>query len=231
MALSFERVDDLAELRERKPTFLAIGVFDGVHRGHQQLLGTMVAEAQLAGARPAVLTFFPHPGVVIQGWQGRLYLTTLERRVQLLAAQGLELVVVHPFDEEVRTTRAADFVDRLCRTLDLRQLWGGSFSLGHKREGDADFLRRLGRERGYSVHKMDDLVQWEGEAVSSSRIRRALAAGNVAEVNGCLNRRFRLSGEVVRGQRRGQSIGFPTANLDVWEQQILPAKGVYATYG
>ncbi|HSM56735.1 MAG TPA: bifunctional riboflavin kinase/FAD synthetase [Candidatus Sulfomarinibacteraceae bacterium] len=230
MSPTFERVDDLANVADRRPTYLAIGVFDGVHRGHQHLLQTMVAEARRAGARPAVLTFFPHPRAVIQGLTGRLYLTTVDRRVALLAQQGLELAIVQSFNEELRTTRAADFVEQLCRALDLRQLWGGSFSLGYKREGDADFLGRLGRKKGFTVCLMDDLVTWQGERVSSSRIRRALSQGNIEEVNGCLGRPFCVSGQVYRGDRRGKQIGFPTANLTVWEQQLLPANGVYATY-
>lgn len=230
MVRRFKRVDDLAEIDERRPTFLAIGVFDGVHRGHQQLLQTMAAEAQEAGAQPAVLTFFPHPKEVIQDLQGRLYLTSLEERVGLLGEQGVELVVVHPFNEEVRTTRAADFVDRLCRHFELRQLWGGSFSLGYRREGTAGYLRELGKEKGFTVRHIENLVTWQGEAVSSSRVRRALAEGEMEEVNGCLGRPFRVAGTVIRGDRRGHTIGFPTANLEVWEQQLLPAKGVYATY-
>lgn len=224
----FQRVDDLTKVEDRKPTLLAIGVFDGVHLGHQDLLQAMSAEAQREGARAAVLTFFPHPLEVIQGITGRIYLTTLERRVRLLAAQGIELVIVHPFDEEVRKTRAADFVDRLCHHLQLQQLWGGSFSLGYQREGDAAFLRRLGQERGFTVNEISNLVSWEGEPVSSSRIRRALADGDISTVNGCLNRRFAVSGEVVRGDQRGRTIGFPTANLAAWERQLLPANGVYA---
>ncbi|HZD11357.1 MAG TPA: bifunctional riboflavin kinase/FAD synthetase [Candidatus Binatia bacterium] len=230
MTLTYERVTDLSQVSERKPTFLAIGVFDGVHGGHQELLQTMAAAAREAGAEPAVLTFFPHPREVIQGAAGRMYLTTLERRVRLLAAQGMDLVIVHPFDEEVRQTRAADFVDRLCRHLDLQELWGGSFSLGYQREGDADFLRRIGKERGFAVHEISELVLWNGEAVSSSRIRHALALGDMATVNGCLRRRFTVSGEVFRGDQRGRTIGFPTANLDVWDRQLLPANGVYAAY-
>ena len=230
MASRFKRVDDLAEIDERRPTFLAIGVFDGVHRGHQQLLQTMADEAERAGAQPVVLTFFPHPKEVIQGLKGRLYLTTLEQRVQLLGEQGMAMAVVHPFNEEVRTTRAADFIDRLCRHFDLRQLWGGSFSLGYQREGTASYLRELGEERGFTVREVQELVSWRGDPVSSSRIRHALANGDMEEVNGCLGRPFRVSGTVVRGDRRGHTIGFPTANLDVWEQQLLPAKGVYATY-
>lgn len=230
MSPTFERVDNLDEVGERKAVFLAVGVFDGVHRGHQKLLQMMVAEARAAGVQPAVLTFFPHPKVVIQNLQGRLYLTTVERRVQLLAEQGVELVIVHPFNEEVRMTRAADFMENLCRHLDLRQLWGGSFSLGYKREGDAAFLRNLGQEKGFTVHEFDDLVQWQSERVSSSRIRKALERGDMDEVNGCLGRPYQVSGTVVQNDQRGRTIGFPTANLAVWEQKLLPAHGVYATY-
>lgn len=230
MSNEFELVDALDDVQERRPSFLAIGVFDGVHLGHQQLLQKMVAEAAAAGTRAAALTFFPHPEEVILGLTGRLYLTTLERRVSLLANLGMELIIVHPFDEAVRNTRAATFVERLCQSLDLKQLWGGSFSLGYKREGTAGYLAEIGREKGFSVHEVNDLVTWRGKAVSSSRIRKALELGDIAEANGCLGRRFSIAGEVNHGDRRGRSIGFPTANLAIWEKQILPAHGVYAAY-
>lgn len=230
MIENFQRVDSLEEVQERQATYLAIGVFDGVHRGHQHLLTNMVAEAHTAGAMPAVLTFFPHPLAVIRGLQGRIYLTDLERRLDLLAALGIELVVVHPFNDEVRTTRAKTFVERLCAAMDLRQLWGGSFSLGYQREGTAEYLRELGTERGFSVHVINDLVSWNGKEVSSSRIRQALAEGDIEEVNGCLARHFEVAGKVIEGDHRGHLLGFPTANLEVWEQQLLPANGVYAAY-
>jgi riboflavin kinase/FMN adenylyltransferase len=224
------RVDSLDAIEERVPTFLAVGVFDGVHLGHQHLLAEMVAAAHDAGARPAVLTFFPHPLVIIRKLQGRIYLTTLAHRVTLLSRLGVELVVVHPFNEEVRTTRAAAFVDRLCAVMELRELWGGSFSLGYQREGTADYLGELGAERGFAVRVMTDLVSVNGEEVSSSRIRQALAEGDIEETNRCLGRRFQVEGTVIRGDQRGRILGFHTANLAVWEQQILPANGVYATY-
>ncbi len=230
MKRTYEWVNDIADVRERRPTLLAVGVFDGVHAGHQELLKLMQARAGESGARTAVLTFFPHPREVIQGNHSRMYLTTLERRVQLLGELGIDLIIVHPFNEEVRYTRAADFVDRLCRYLDLKELWGGSFSLGYQREGDAAFLRALGQERGFTVREIQDLAALNGEAVSSSRIRQALAEGDIVTVNGCLQRRFVLSGKVIRGDQRGRTIGFPTANLEVWERQILPAHGVYAAY-
>jgi riboflavin kinase / FMN adenylyltransferase len=227
---SFNHVTDLAQAEPDRPTFLAIGAFDGVHKGHQHLLQSMVAAARRAGARAAALTFFPHPAVVIQGRQGRYYLTSPEERVRLLAAQDLDLVVTLPFNEQVRQTRAAAFVELLRHHLDMRQLWGGNFALGYQREGDVPFLRRLGQEQGFTVEVVEAMTTWQGEVVSSSRVRRSLAAGDMADVTGCLGRPYRLSGTVVRGSRRGHTIGIPTANLNVWPEQLLPASGVYATY-
>ena len=230
MAQTFVHVTHLMEVDHRQPTYLAIGSFDGVHRGHQIVLQKMVAAARAAGVRSAVLTFFPHPKRVTQNLQGRYYLNTLEDRVALLAEQGVDLIITHPFDEEVRMIRAADFVQQLCETLDMRQLWGGNFALGYRREGDIPFLRRLGREKGFTVELVDSMVRWNGALVSSSRIRQSLSAGDIADANGCLGRPYALSGVVVRGDRRGEAIGFPTANLAVWEELYLPADGVYATY-
>lgn len=223
-------VNAIDDVKEKTATFLAIGVFDGVHRGHQLLLQSMVAAAQNQGARPALLTFSPHPGSVVNGRQGRLYLTTQEERLGLLADLGLDLIINHPFDESVRQTRAANFVDRLCRHLDLKQLWGGNFGLGYNREGDLPFLQKLGVERGFSVHQFEAMVQWDGRQVSSSRVRQALRNGHMTEVTGCLGRYFRLSGTVIPGDGRGRQLGIPTANLDVWDELVLPASGVYATY-
>ena len=141
---AFKQVTDLDAVQERLPTFLAIGVFDGVHLGHQSLLRRMVAAARGIGARPTVLTFFPHPVQVIQGLTGRLYLVTLARRLTLLRELGIELVIVHPFDEKVRQMRAREFVAALDRRLDLKELWGGSFTLGYRREGTAEYLPRTG---------------------------------------------------------------------------------------
>lgn len=230
MTYPLEVIYDLSQASNRRPTFLAIGAFDGVHRGHQHLLQQLAAAARAAGARPAVLTFFPHPSVVISGPRGRFYISTLAERMDLLAEQGMELVIAHPFNDAVRHTRAADFMDQLRQSLDLRQLWGGQFALGYNREGDVPFLRRLGQEKGFTVEVVEAMVEWDGRLVSSSRVRRSLAAGDVADVNGCLGRPFRLSGEVVKGDGRGRQIGVPTANLSLWPERVLPANGVYATY-
>jgi len=227
---SFRVVPNLEQATPDRPTFVAVGVFDGVHLGHQALLEQMIAAAHTANARPAVLTFFPHPAVYLQQLQGRYYLTTLEERVRLLAELGIELVITHPFDEVTRTTHAAAFVDQLRHNLDMRALWGGHFSLGYERQGDLPFLQAQGASQGFTVHSVDDLLMWQGERVSSSRIRRALETGQMDVVTGCLGRPYRITGLVTHGQERGRTIGFPTANLAIWAEQIVPAYGVYATW-
>jgi riboflavin kinase/FMN adenylyltransferase len=223
-------VTNLESVEEVNPTFLAIGVFDGVHLGHQRLLQNMAASAREAGAQAAVLTFFPHPSAVIHSRQGRIYLSTLQERITLLANQGLDMVITQSFDDQVRQTPAADFVSRLCRHLDLNQLWGGAFTLGFNREGDLPFLEKMGLEEGFTVHQVETMVQWDGQRVSSSRVRQALTTGRINEVNGCLGHCYSLTGTVIHGDGRGGPLGIPTANLLVWEELLLPANGVYATY-
>lgn len=230
MTHSTIRVENLADVKERQPTFVAIGTFDGVHRGHQAVLKSMVAAARKAQTRTAVVTFFPHPKRVIQQLTDPYYLGTLDERVAQLAIQGIDLVIAHPFNETVRQTRATTFVDQLCHYLDMRQLWGGNFALGYQREGDVPFLQQLGREKGYTVEQVEAMVTWNGERVSSSRIRSSLRRGDIEDVDGCLGRPYRVNGKVIQGQQMGHTIGFPTANLEFWPEQLLPANGVYATY-
>ncbi len=230
MTQSFVRVTHLSEVDHKRPTYVTIGSFDGVHLGHQTLLRAMVARARQDGARAAALTFFPHPRRVMQTLPPRFYLTTLDDRVHLLAEQGIDLIITHPFDDEVRQIRAADFVDQMLAALDMRQLWGGHIALGYKREGDVPFLRQQGVAKGFTVETMTDLVDWDGAPVSSRRVRDALAAGDIATVNGCLGRLHSVRGLVVKGDQRGRTIGFPTANLALWDELLLPGFGVYATY-
>ncbi len=226
----FIHVHNLSEVTEQRPSFVAIGSFDGVHLGHQAVLKSMVAAANEVGARTAVLTFFPHPQRVLQNLTDPYYLATLEDRVRWIAEQGIEIIVTHPFDERVRTTRAHEFVNQLCRYLEMRQLWGGDFAFGYKREGDVPFLRQLGTEKGYTVQLVNGMVQFDGALISSSRIRQSLRAGDMGDVQGCLGRPYLLQGTIIQGEQRGRTIGFPTANFAFWEEQLLPTNGVYATY-
>lgn len=229
MTQSFIRVTHLSEVDHKQPTSIAIGSFDGVHRGHQALLQRMVAQAHRGHAHGHA-HLFPHPRRVLHTLPPRFYLTTLDERVHLLAEQGIDLIITHPFDDEVRHIRAADFVDQLLRTLDMKQLWGGNFALGYQREGDVPFLRRQGELKGFTVETLEEPVLLGGEMVSSRRVRRALEAGDMEEVTGCLGRYFGVRGPVVKGDQRGRTIGFPTANLAVWDELLLPGNGVYATY-
>jgi riboflavin kinase/FMN adenylyltransferase len=223
-------IHDLADAHLARPALLAIGVFDGVHRGHQYLLAQLVATARATGRTPAVLTFHPNPRMVIGGWEPGYYLTLPDEKAALLGSYGIELVITHPFDEHVRTMRAREFVTRLKEHLDLGGLRvGPDFALGYRREGDVPFLRALGAELGFAVQVVDEKLSLGGEAISSGRVRRALADGDVSLAAELLGRPYALSGQVVRGDQRGRTIGVPTANLLVSPDRAVPARGVYAT--
>ncbi len=230
MSPQIKRVDSLASGIDPEPTYLALGSFDGVHKGHQAVIGQMVAAAQAHGVRSAVLTFFPHPKRVLQNLRDRYYITTLEDRERLLAELGVDLVLTHPFTDQVRQIRAAEFVKLLRQNLDMRQIWGGDFAFGYRREGNVEFLRRISPDRGFTVQPIKHSVTWNGSPVSSSRVRQSLTSGDINDVNGCLGRNYALRGIVVKGDQRGRIIGFPTANLALWDELLLPANGVYATF-
>jgi riboflavin kinase/FMN adenylyltransferase len=217
----------LTEVRLQHPSLVTIGVFDGVHRGHQHLIRRLVQEAHTRDRAAVAITFFPHPDVVVRGLSGRYYLTTPEQRASLLGELGVDYVITLPFDEQFRQTRAADFVDTMIAHLRLEALWVGSdFALGYKREGNVPFLKAQGEEKGFTVEVID-LIMAENAAISSSLIRAALERGDVEQAREMLGRSYSLSGEVIHGEKRGRALGFPTANLDVWSQQVIPANGIY----
>jgi riboflavin kinase / FMN adenylyltransferase len=206
---------------------VTVGAFDGVHRGHQALIGRMVKEAQARALTPLVLTFDPLPGQVLSQDEYRL-LSTLDERLDRIASLGVAGTVVLPFVEEVMHTPARTFVEQMRDRLALRALYTGpDFKLGRNREGDLHVLSRLGSELGYEVHILDERVLWEGRPIGSSRIRRALRAGNIAEANGCLGYAYSLPGIVGHGDKRGHRLGFPTANLVIAEDRLVPAHGIY----
>jgi riboflavin kinase/FMN adenylyltransferase len=220
-------VHDLAQARPASRSYVTIGVFDGVHRGHQRLITDMVEAARSGHGSAVAITFDPHPATTL-GYEPPLLLTTVEERAELLAALGLDVLVILPFTSATARTRAADFVETLTHHLCLIELWGGpGFGLGYQREGDVPFLRHLGAERGFAVRVVEPLV-WAGELVSSSRVRAALEAGDIPEATGCLGRPYRLTGLVVRGDGRGHNIGVPTANLSPLPGRLIPAGGTYA---
>jgi riboflavin kinase/FMN adenylyltransferase len=208
-------------------TGVTIGAFDGVHRGHQALIRQTVDEARRRAMLPLVLTFDPLPHQVADRHKDGLLLTREERlaHIEALEVRG---VVVLPFNEALMQTTAESFVTQMVSHLALAGLWiGPDFRLGRDREGDVTYLRAAGERLGFEVHALRDTITWMDEPVRSSRIRKALKTGNIQEANGCLGYPYHLSGTVVHGDRRGRELGFPTANLRVPAERLLPANGVY----
>ncbi len=210
--------------------WVTIGAFDGVHRGHQALLHDFVAEAHAHHAPAVVVTFYPHPAEVLGNRRSPFYLSTPEEKAERIAALGADVLVTHPFDAQIAQRSARDFMEALHAHLGLRRLWVGyDFALGRNREGNIPALQALGQVFGYTVHVVS-AYRLDGEVVSSTRIRQALAAGDVALAARLLGRRYAVPGEVVRGDGRGRQLGFPTANLKVWPKRMMPAAGVYACF-
>jgi riboflavin kinase/FMN adenylyltransferase len=207
--------------------WLTIGSFDGVHRGHQAIVRRLSAGARAAGSPAVVLTFYPHPSVVLGKRKDPFYLTSSEERAALLGTCGADVVITHPFDRQVAATPAADFVSLLKQQLGLtHMLVGYDFALGRNREGDVPTLNKLGETFDYTLETMPP-VENNGEIVSSSRIRSSLAEGEVEKAGQLLARPYRIPGRVVAGDGRGRSIGIPTANLEVWAERVIPKAGVY----
>jgi riboflavin kinase/FMN adenylyltransferase len=224
-----------AKLRQAAPgrdTLLTIGVFDGVHLGHQRVIQHLRQRAAGAGLLAGVVTFQHHPRRVLSSDSELPYLTSLEERVGLIRGLGVELVVVLPFTLELARLSAREFLELLKQHLLMKGLVGGAdFALGRGREGQSGILGGLGEEMGFSFEVVSPVASTDetGEVVSSTAVRKALAGGDVARVARLLGRPFSLGGPVVPGDERGRKLGFPTANLATHEGQALPADGVYAT--
>lgn len=219
---------DMSQVKPR-PSCLTIGYFDGVHRGHRYLIDQASGSARRQGLRAVLLTFYPHPSVVLQGAEP-FYLSSREEKLTLLSELDLDQVIIQPFTPGLARTRAARFVDRLIEQIGMVELWvGPDFALGYRREGDIPFLRRMGDERGFAVNVVRRL-KLDGAPISSSRIRRALREGDVTLAARCLGRPYRLQGPVVVGAQRGRTLGFATANVAVQVEQAVPANGVYAAW-
>lgn len=207
--------------------WLTIGAFDGVHRGHQEIIKSLVAGAHRTGIPAVVLTFYPHPSAVLKKRQDSFYLTTPEERAALLGKLGVDVVVTHPFNLQVAALSAHDFMAYLQGHLRMTRLMiGYDFALGRGREGDANRLLELGQELGYTV-ELFKAFRLGDQVVSSSAVRAALAEGAAETAAGLLGRPYQVSGLVVPGDGRGRTIGIPTANLDVWSQRVIPRPGVY----
>lgn len=210
-------------------TWLTVGVFDGVHRGHQQIVRRLVDGAHAGGSPAAVLTFDPHPAVVLGGREIHC-LTTPDERARLLGDLGADHVITQRFTKDLSGLTAGEYMAALKKHLGLRHLLiGYDFALGRDREGDATRLAELGRELDYSVEVIPALGDESG-VISSTEIRKLVRTGNVGEAAKLLGRPYSIAGEVIHGEGRGKQIRFPTANLDYPRQKAVPLNGIYACW-
>jgi riboflavin kinase/FMN adenylyltransferase len=208
--------------------WLTIGSFDGVHLGHQEIISKLTAEAHSNGALAVVLTFYPHPAIVVRERDFPFYLTTPEEKAELIENLGVDILITHPFDKKIASTPAKEFMRLLHLHLGMKHLRVGyDFALGRNREGNVSKLAEYGKELGYTI-EVTDAFKLDNQIVSSSRIRFLLGVGQVEEAAKLLNRNYSISGTVILGDQRGRTIGFPTANLDIWKMRTIPAAGVYA---
>jgi riboflavin kinase/FMN adenylyltransferase len=209
---------------------LAIGVFDGVHKGHQSILARLREMAGRLSARPVALTFHPHPRSVLRLGEPILLLTSPERKMELLAAEGVEAVVRFPFSKEFAELSAEDFLEDclLAPDVEVKGVCVGSkWRFGHQGKGDRRTLEKYAKAHGFEFHPVEELVL-DGTLVSSTAIRRAVAGGRLEDAAKMLGRRHAVSGKVVEGDSIGRSVlETPTANLLV-SNEILPPPGVYA---
>lgn len=213
----------------QRPHVVAVGVFDGLHRGHRLIIETGRARAAEAHAGLAVVTFDPHPDAVLGKAPAELPLTSPREKKELLRAWGVDRVEVVPFDRELAALSADQFVERhLEKPLAMvRLVTGPDFALGRGRGGTVAHLAELGQRRGFAVETVPLLFEHHG-AVSSTRLRGALRGGDVAFAAELLGRPYAIEGRVVHGWGLGGKLAYPTANLDPVEPKFLPADGVYA---
>lgn len=226
--MSAQHIHALNDYPAGADCLLAIGSFDGVHRGHQAVISRMVAQAGTAGLRAVALTFHPHPAVLLGKRPQNSCLTLPYARAQQLLQFGVDVVITQPFDREISLRSADAFIALLQEQLHFRQLWcGQDFALGYRREGDTTWLAQHAPQYGYQL-QVTEPFYWENAVLSSTRIRQWLHAGKVEIAGQALGRRFAVCGVVVRGQQLGRQLGFPTANVQLSPEQLLPANGVYA---
>jgi riboflavin kinase/FMN adenylyltransferase len=210
-------------------SWLTVGVFDGVHRGHQQIMRKLSAGAHANDAPAVVLTFDPHPASVLGGREIKC-LTLPDERADLLAQHGVDVVITERFTRELSQVTAYDFMARLKQQLGLaRLLIGYDFALGKGREGNATRLTEIGSELGYSVEMVPALSDESG-VISSTEIRKLIETGNVAEAAHLLGHPYSLHGPVIHGDGRGRTINVPTANIAYAREKMIPAKGIYACW-
>jgi riboflavin kinase/FMN adenylyltransferase len=222
---------NLSNVELSEPTVLTIGTFDGLHAGHQFIIQQLKAAGRELKAQAAVVAFHPRPKTVFNPAKfSNDYLTTVNERIALFEALGLDVLLIMPFSLALAQTAASDFVRMVVERFKVRQLCvGHDFALGKNREGNVAKLTELGREFNYTLREVEPLLL-DGQVVSSTTIRQELSAGNARQATRLLGRYPSLTSHIIQGAQRGHTIGFPTANFFIPPERLIPANGVYATF-
>jgi riboflavin kinase / FMN adenylyltransferase len=212
-----------------RPTVLTLGVFDGLHLGHQLIMRTVVDRAHAAGATPTVITFDPHPRAVLHPESAPPLLQTFDQKIESFGVMGIEQAIVIRFTKEFAEISAEEFLkDVVCDRLQAKEVYlGRGFAFGRHRQGNIDFLRDVSARLGFHADEVSE-VRLRGQRISSSRIRQLLGEGHVGLARRMLGRPYGVEGRVVSGQERGRLLGFPTANLRP-QNRVIPRNGVYIT--
>jgi riboflavin kinase / FMN adenylyltransferase len=212
-----------------RPTVVTLGVFDGLHLGHQLIMKTVVERARAIGAVPTVITFEPHPRAVLHPESAPPLLQTFDQKIEALSVLGIEQAIVIHFDKAFSQIRAEDFLrEVVVERLHAKEVYlGRGFFFGHNREGNIDLLRRVSTTLGFFADEVPE-VRLRGRRIGSTRIRELLQQGRVNLARRMLGRPYGVEGPVVRGASRGEGIGFPTANLYP-QNRVIPRGGVYVT--
>lgn len=207
---------------------VAVGVFDGVHWGHRAIFDRLIEVASRTGQTACALTFDKHPAEVLAPTRAPMYINTLDQRIELIKAIGVEEIIVAEFGPKLAGLSRDEFVRRiLCEAMRAGHLVVGSnFRFGKGREGDVRYLAAAAPELGIELSIVPSVIIDKGP-VSSTRVRAVVSRGDVVEAANLLGRRFALRGTVVMGEKIGRSLGFPTANIQTAQRQLLPARGVY----
>jgi len=212
-----------------RPTVLTLGVFDGLHLGHQKIMETVVERARATGSHATAITFDPHPRAVLHPESAPPLLQTLDQRLANFEVLGIEQAIVIRFNRDFASNPAEDFLREIVHDrLQAKEVYlGKGFAFGKDRGGNIELLRRMSSELGFFADEVDE-VRLRGMRISSSKIRELLAAGRVNLTRRMLGRPYGVEGMIIRGNRRGHTIGFPTANLKP-HNRVIPKFGVYAT--
>ena len=222
-------VQNTSNFSDKEKTYVTIGTFDGVHFGHQKIIEKLIDEAKKANKKSVVLTFFPHPRMVLQKDVSLELINTIEERATLLEKTGLDYLIIHPFSKEFSRMTALEFVrDILVNQLNISKLIiGYDHHFGKNREGNITQLTEYSHLYDFKVEEIP-AQDIDDVSVSSTKVRRALASGNLKTANNYLGYNFMLNGNVVNGKKLGGTIGYPTANIDVKETyKLIPKTGVY----